>query len=133
MPQIDRKSILGLLEKEGFSGKTDENGNKLRSYRNFKKDSKQEKYTMMKNTALKKALAQFQCANHKLEIELHRTLDIPRYKIYCLICEQTEVGDELPYLLNCQALEMERKTALSKLSEFDQSFMSFNKIDAFIY
>ena len=62
-----------------------------------------------------------------------RGLDIPRDKRYCLICKQTEVGDELHYLLDCQALEMERKAAFSKITVFDQSIMSLNKIDAFIY
>ena len=70
----------------------------------------------MKSRMVKKALAQFRCANHKLEIELGRRQDIPRDKRYCLICLQTEVGDELHYLLDCQALEMERKAAFSKIT-----------------
>ena len=65
----------------------------------------------MKSRTLKKSLAQFRCGNHKLEIELRRRLDILRDKRYCLICEQTEVGDEIHYLLDCQALELERKSA----------------------
>ena len=63
---------------------------------------------------------------HKIEIEQGRRLDIQRDKRYCLIREQTEVGDELHYLLDCQALEMERKAAFSKITEFDQPFISLN-------
>lgn len=124
---------LDYWRKKVFVDKIDESGNKLRTYRIFKKDFKLENYTMMKSRTLKKSLAQFRCANHRLEIELGRRLDIPRDKRYCLICDQAEVGDEMHYLLNCKTLEMERETAFSKISEFDHSFRSLNKIDKFIY
>ena len=76
--KLIENQYLDYWRKNDFVYKTDENGNKLRTYRSFKKDFKQEKYTRMKTRTLKKALAQFQCANHKLEIERGRKLEIPR-------------------------------------------------------
>jgi len=60
------------------------------------------------NAQLRKSLARFRCANHKLQIELGRQIKpmkVPVQQRYCKLCNLGAVEDEDHFLLVCPAYQ----------------------------
>ncbi len=80
------------------------------------------------NAQLRRSLARFCCANHKLQIELGRQVKpvkVPVQQRYCKLCDLGAVEDEDHFLLVCPAYQSVRKrfrgslplTAITPLAE----------------
>ncbi len=80
------------------------------------------------NAQLRRSLARFRCANHKLQIELGRQVKpvkVPVQQRYCKLCDLGAVEDEDHFLLVCPAYQSVRKrfrgslplTAITPLAE----------------
>ncbi len=80
------------------------------------------------NAQLRKSLARFRCANHKLQIELGRQVKpvkVPVQQRYCKLCNLGAVEDENHFLLVCAAYQSVRErfrgslplTAITSLAE----------------
>jgi hypothetical protein len=80
------------------------------------------------NTQLRRSLARFPCANHKLQIELGRQVKpvkVPVQQRYCKLCNLGAVEDEDHFLLVCLAYQSVRErfrgslplTAITPLAE----------------
>jgi hypothetical protein len=80
------------------------------------------------NAQLRRSLARFRCANHKLQIELGRQakpMKVPVQQRYCKLCNLGAVEDEDHFLLVCPAYQSVRErfrgslplTAITPLAE----------------
>ncbi len=80
------------------------------------------------NAHLRRSLAHFHCANHKLQIELRRqvtSVKVPVQQRYCKLCNLGAVEDEDHFLLVCPAYQSVRErfrgslplTAITPLAE----------------
>jgi hypothetical protein len=80
------------------------------------------------NAQLRRSLARFRCANHKLQIELGRQVKPVKVLVqqrYCKLCNLGAVEDEDHFLLVCLAYQSVRKrfrgslplTAITPLAE----------------
>ena len=58
---------------------------------------------------LAKFLCKFRCCNHKLPIEEGRCFGIDRADRICNLCNMNVLGDEFPYLLQCESFDVKRK------------------------
>ncbi len=64
------------------------------------------------NAQLRRSLARFRCANHKLQIELGRQIKpmkVPVQQRYCKLCNLDAVEDEDHFLLVCPTYQNVRK------------------------
>ncbi len=60
------------------------------------------------NAHLRRSLARFRCANHKLQIELGKQVKpvkVPVQQCYCKLCNLGAVEDEDYFLLVCHAYQ----------------------------
>jgi hypothetical protein len=86
------------------SGKTEHQGNKLRTYRKFKKDTSCVNY--VNNSGLtwfqKRTIARFRLSDHKLKIETgrHCRPRLPPEQRTCFHCKDC-IEDEAHFLVNC--------------------------------
>ncbi len=70
------------------------------------------------NAHLRKSLARFRCANHKLQIDLGRQVKpvkVPVQQRYCKLCNLGAVEDEDHFLLVCLAYQSVRERFKSSL------------------
>jgi hypothetical protein len=70
------------------------------------------------NAHLRRSLARFRCANHKLQIKLGRQIKlvkVPVQQHYCKLCNLGAVEDEDHFLLVCPAYQSVRKRFKSSL------------------
>jgi hypothetical protein len=68
--------------------------------------------------SIRKSLARFRCANHKLQIELGRQVKpvkVPVQQHYCKLCNLGAVEDEDHFLLVCPAYQSVRERFKSSL------------------
>ena len=87
-------------------------GNKLRTYRTFKTNIKQEKYMQILDQKRRQILCKFRILSHNLEIEKGRYYQIEPEKRICKLCN-AEVEDETHFLLKCFKLEEKRSVILN--------------------
>jgi hypothetical protein len=85
-------------------------------------------FSRVDNAQLRRSLARFRCANHKLQIELGRQVKpvkVPVQQRYCKLCNLGAVEDEDHFLLVCPAYQSVRErfrgslplTAITPLAE----------------
>ena len=79
------------------------NGNKIRTYRYFKKSFTNETYlNCVKNTNHRKALCQLRTNSHTLMCEVGRYHELPYEQRICLFCPSKKVESEFHFLFECQ-------------------------------
>ncbi len=84
--------------------------NKLRTYRTFKTDHKQEKYlNLIKDTRIRSAVAKMRLSNHHLMIEKGRHIGLKLEQRICNKCALNEIEDEKHAMMKCLAYKGERK------------------------
>lgn len=101
-------------------------GNKLRTYRLFKKNICLEKYLMLDNCNRKNELTKLQISAHNLEIEIGRHNDINADERYCKLCKNNTIEDEIHFLLKCPYLQIERTKFMENLNN---KFPHINDLD----
>ena len=78
-------------------------GNKLRTYRYYKKSFTNETYlNCVKNTNHRKALCQLRTSSHTLMCEVGRYHKLPYEQRICLFCPSKKVESEFHFLFECQ-------------------------------
>ena len=78
-------------------------GNKLRTYRYFKKSFTNETYlNCVKNTNHRKAPCQLRTSSHTLMCEVGRYHKLPYEQRICLFCPSKKVESEFQFLFECQ-------------------------------
>ena len=77
-------------------------GNKLRTYRTFKKDFREESYLNMRLTlSQRRALASLRCGVAPLRIETGRYSQLPVNDRICEMCDSGNVENEKHFLMSC--------------------------------
>ena len=89
-------------------------GNKLRTYRTFKTNIKQEKYTQILDQKQRQILCKFRISTHDLDIEKGRYCQMEPEKRICKLCN-VEVEDEMHFFLKCPKLEERRSAILNSI------------------
>ena len=89
-------------------------GNKLRTYRTFKTNIKQEKYTQILDQKQRQILCKFRISSHDLEIEKGRYYQKESEKRICKLYN-VEVEDEMLFLLKCPKLKETRSAILNSI------------------
>ena len=78
------------------------------NYRLFRKKFCLEEYLTYLPSTLRQRVLKFRLNNHRLPIQHRLSLGIPRAERICTICNNSEVGDEFHYLLNCSNENVKR-------------------------
>jgi len=101
--------------------------NKLRTYRTFKTDHKQEKYiNTIKDSHIRSAVSKLRLSNHHLMIEKGRHLGLKLEQRICNKCPVNEIEDEKHAVMKCTAYTEER----NKLFDFiSHEFEDWDTID----
>ena len=104
---------------------TNQDSNKLRTYKTFKNNFKPEKYLLLSNFEHRKNLSQFRISAHRLEIEQGRytTLKTPVSSRICKQCNLNLVENEPHVLVICPKYANLRNTLFSKINN-----KSFNQL-----
>ena len=96
-------------------------GNKLRTYCQFKKEFKTESYTMaLKSRQARSALCKFRISSHDLMIERGRYAKphkLPIEERVCPNCKSGAIEDEMHVLLDCAFYTEHRKVLLDNLKD----------------
>ena len=97
--------------------------NKLWTYRIFKTEYKQERYTStLKNKSYRSVLAKFRLSNHSLLIEKGRHAGLQVEKRTCPFgCNKIE--DEVHFFTECSVNEFHRKHLIQKVLPFNTSLL----------
>lgn len=101
------KTVLSLKDSEQCNremwndNKNIHNGNKLRTYRTYKIELKQEHYLTISNSRHRQILAKFRCGNLKLNIETGRYNKTPLQDRKCILCDSGAIEDEVHFLIDC--------------------------------
>ena len=88
-------------------------GNKLRTYRIYKTNIKQEKYTQILDQNQMQILCKLRFSSHDLEIKKEGIIKWNQKRI-CKLCN-VEVEDEMHFLLKCPKLEETRSAILNSI------------------
>ena len=108
-----------------------EDTNKLRTYKTFKRNFEQEKYVLLNNPEQRKVLSQFRISAHRLEIEVSR-YTIPKNPVSSRTCKQCNhnlVENELHILVECPKYTNFRNTLYSKIN--NKNFGQLSNISKF--
>ena len=130
------------LKLDLFQDKDTHNGNKLRTFRQFKCEVRREKYLCyINNISLRKNISKLRLSAHNLPIETgryKRPEKIPPDQRYCEECNMNMVGDEFHIVMQCPKYQHSREGFLEKINELDkdmnnmdcrQKFISIMKLD----
>ena len=108
-------------------------GNKLRTYRTFKKDFKREQFLFA--DVDKHALSDFiriRVSNCNLNIERGRYLNLPVEQRTCHLCHNG-VEDEFHFLMLCDKLNSKREELFRNITDIVPDFINLSKEDQFIF
>ena len=131
--KMDLKSLIYRKLKQKYSciwkselyndRQNKQHGNKLRTYRLFKENIYMEKYLLILNEDERRLLTKFRVSAHKLEIERGRYVGLRVEDRICKLCN-TEVEDEIHFLLQCPVLENKRSEYIDYLNKVNKNFKS---------
>ena len=112
-------------------------GNKLRTYRLFKREFKQESYLELPNRNHMKALAKFRLSAHRLSIETGRfngrNQYVPPERRICNMCSLSAVEDEIHFAITCPGYTNLREKLFTKIQSLNQHFGSYNDEQKFVW
>ncbi|MCU7801521.1 MAG: hypothetical protein KZQ70_15660 [gamma proteobacterium symbiont of Lucinoma myriamae] len=112
--------------------KNPNNGNKLRTYRNFKTEYRLEKYLLSSDNPRQEItiFAKIRLSSHKLHVEEGRYRKTPLSERLCQLCK-LGIEDEEHFVLNCPKLDHIRNTFFGELSTIYPMFSSMNDSEKF--
>ena len=108
---IIKRILLDQFKQEWISDV--ENSPKSLCYRFFKETLEFENYLDILNDNDRKNYTKYRICNHRLPIETGRWTNIVRNQRFCNLCNANKLGDEYHYILECPALENERKAHIN--------------------
>lgn len=109
-------------------------GNKLRTYKLFKRQFSMEPYLyQIENIENRKALCQLRVSSHPLNIEsLRGRVADPEQRI-CTLCNQGRVEDEFHFLMECHLYDTERTETFKRILKHCENFALLSLHDKFIW
>ena len=139
-----RRSLQGkfshfwsLLINNDLSKRTGPGGNKLRSYRLFKRNIGFEPYLNLPDYGNRKSIAKLRTSAHRLRIETDRFDGRNRYvppdQRICTQCHLQEVEDEIHFLTKCPAFSSQRASLFDKFLANNPNFSTYNDLQKFIW
>ena len=105
-----------------------QNSHKGRYYSNIKENISLEQYLLKLDKSNYLQLLKYRTGNHFLPVETGRWSDVDYSDRKCYLCNSTDVGDEMHYLLICPKFENERKAYLKKYFYNRPSTLKFKQI-----
>ncbi|MCG8046148.1 MAG: reverse transcriptase domain-containing protein [Candidatus Thiodiazotropha endolucinida] len=115
-----------------YTGRDQQQGNKLRTYCCFKQNFSQEKYLGFGSRKQRAVLCKFRISNHRLEIEQGRYKNVKADQRICKLCKNA-VEDEIHFLLQCPTLENIRTATLSMVYKLYPNVEWLNDKDKLIW
>ena len=112
------------------------NGNKLRTYRQFKNTLETEPYVLANISRYqRRILAKFRCGNLPLHVETGRYTKpkTPLSDRLCKYCTLNLVEDETHFLINCDFYDDIRLNLFTLASSFDNAFSDFTTTEKLIF
>ena len=79
------------------------------NYRLFKTDHKYENYLNILDPFNRISFTKYRCGNSKIPVVLGRYINKPIDECVCLLCNNTEIGDEYHYIMKCRYFETDRR------------------------
>ena len=115
--------------------KSEKSQNKLRTYRTFKIEYKQEDYrSIIKYVRVRSAVDKMRLSNHHLMIEKGRHIGIEASQRICKKCNLNLIEDEKHALIVCPAYKEKRNILFTSLSiNQGNNWIDLNLYDKFIY
>jgi hypothetical protein len=113
-------------------------GNKLRTYKLFKREFKFETYLSdIKNKTLRKKLTQFRISAHTLKIETDRFDSKGKYKApderICTNCTLNKTEDEEHFVTECTKYEVIRKELYREVNRINAHFTTYSQKNKFLW
>ena len=110
-------------------------GNKLRTYRNFKHKIYTENYlTVITDRNIRKNFTRLRISAHNLPIEKgrhRRPQKTPINERFCDTCNEREIGDETHIIMFCKFFETQRESLFRKICEIHPDFSSTDTFQKF--
>ena len=112
-------------------------GNKLRTYRLFKKNITFETYLNLRDFEKRKAITRLRTSTHKLKIETgrynaHNNYIRPEDRT-CVHCDRTSPEDELHFLIACDMYRDIRNELFSYCVKHNYLFETYTNVQKFIW
>ena len=103
VPISTGKIVKQILLDQFFQNRNSllQNSSKGKNYALFKDNIHAEKYLSVLNGTLVKTKLRFRTGNHKLPVEVGRWNNIELAERKCQLCQTSNTGDELHYILEC--------------------------------
>ena len=109
------------------------NGNKLRTYRTFKKNHIKEEYlTLIRNRDIRSSVSKFRLSSHNLMIEKGRHTKTDLSKRTCDKCDSNQLEDEKHSLMYCPKYKAQRTEIFSLMKENCPFWNTISSQDQFI-
>jgi len=107
--------------------------NKLRTYRTFKSNHKQEKYlSQIKNGHIRSSVAKMRLSAHHLMIEKGRHLGLDKEKRICNKCNMKEIENEFHAMMICPAYQNYRLILFQDIDKYSPKWKEMNSENQFI-
>ena len=107
---------------------------KLRLYNMFKANFEQEEYITYNIPKYKRSLfAQFRAGILPLEVEVGRYRDVPLLNRLCVMCDMSEVEDEIHFMCECPRYADFRTVLFDEATRSNSEFMRYDNLDKFVY
>ena len=120
-----------------FDNRDVNQGNKLRTLREFKCNIKQEDYlSYVKNVNVRKNITKLRLSAHNLPIEkgrYKRPEKIPPHLRLCDECNTNMIGDEFHIIMKCNKYEQIRADFFEKMNNSEESFSNLECHEKFVY
>ena len=118
----------------GQSDKTNDKGNKLRTYKVFKTVFGEERYlNIIKKSEWRTCLTKFRLSAHDLLIETGRHCNIKAENRLCKHCNLKEVEDEKHFLMECPLYTTLRKTLMQIINKTCPNVSHLNSFEQFCW
>ena len=131
-----QESFINIWKEQLWDDSRVSGGNKLRTYRTFKKDFAWEYYlTRVTKRSHLVALAKFRTSCHSLAIETGRyhKPSIPPEQRLCTSCNNVSVDDEYHFITECQELQHFRKCLYETAGKYNTQFHNLPNRDKMCY
>ena len=130
---FDKQFVSVLYNDE----RTNNDGNKLRTFRQFKNSIGEEPYlSLIKNTNIRKNLCKLRISAHNLPVEAgrhRRNGKVPLTERKCEQCQTEAIGNEFHLIMACDKFTETRNTMFTRLSDIFPFFINADEQTKFVF
>ena len=101
---------------------------KEKNYALFKDNVNEAKYLSILSCPTSRTMMKFRTGNQKLPIEVGRWNNIELQERKCQLCQTSNIGDELHYLLECSFFQRERQNLIDQYYYKRPNILKFNEL-----